>query len=150
MKGRRCEMALKGGDAQRGALTTKYECGRPTHADYNPMRKQGGLVLGTGGDNSDRALGIFYEGAMYGNFDIILGHFSRICRLEPRRAIMLLYALPGAYADWLLIGAWNPMLWPIWGFRWRLSFSIVLADSNLDVLETDVDPKSSATKTPVR
>lgn len=37
---------------------------RPTHADYNPMRKQGGLVLGTGGDNSDRALGIFYEGAM--------------------------------------------------------------------------------------
>lgn len=37
---------------------------RPTHDDYNPMRKQGGLVLGTGGDNSDRALGIFYEGAM--------------------------------------------------------------------------------------
>ena len=42
----------------------KYNGGRPTHADYNPMRKQGGLVLGTGGDNSDRALGIFYEGAM--------------------------------------------------------------------------------------
>ena len=31
---------------------------------HTPMRKQGGLVLGTGGDNSDRALGIFYEGAM--------------------------------------------------------------------------------------
>ena len=42
----------------------RYDGGRPTHEDYNPMRKQGGLVLGTGGDNSDRALGIFYEGAM--------------------------------------------------------------------------------------
>ena len=27
------------------------------------------------------------------------------------------YALLGARADWVLIGAWNPMLWPIWGFR---------------------------------
>ena len=49
---------------QGGHLITKYDGGRPTHADYHPMRKQGGLVLGTGGDNSDRALGIFYEGAI--------------------------------------------------------------------------------------
>ena len=48
----------------RPVLTTKYDGGRPTHADYNPMRKQGGLILGTGGDNSDRARGIFYEGAI--------------------------------------------------------------------------------------
>ena len=59
LKGRKCEMSLKGGDAQQGELITKYDGGRPTHADYNPMRKQGGLVLGTGGDNSDRAMGIF-------------------------------------------------------------------------------------------
>jgi hypothetical protein len=64
LKGHKCEMSLKAGDAQSGELVTKYDGGRPTHADYNPMRKQGGLVLGTGGDNSDRALGIFYEGAM--------------------------------------------------------------------------------------
>jgi hypothetical protein len=32
------------------------------------MRKQGGLILGTGGDNSDRALGIFYEGAMTSSY----------------------------------------------------------------------------------
>ena len=57
-------MALKAGNAQAGKLTTKYDGGRPTHGDWNPMRKQGGLILGTGGDNSDRALGIFYEGAM--------------------------------------------------------------------------------------
>ena len=32
------------------------------------MAKQGGLILGTGGDNSDRALGIFYEGAIASGF----------------------------------------------------------------------------------
>merc|ERR1711904_161727 len=68
LKGRVCEMSLKAGNAQAGELITKYDGGRPTHADYNPMRKQGGLVLGTGGDNSDRALGIFYEGAMTSGF----------------------------------------------------------------------------------
>ena len=68
LKGKSCEFSLKAGDsqvhAQVGDLMVKYDGGRPTHDDYNPMRKQGGLVLGTGGDNSDRALGIFYEGAM--------------------------------------------------------------------------------------
>ena len=64
LRGHKCEMSLKAGDAQGGPLTVKYDGGRPTHSDWNPMRKQGGLVLGTGGDNSDRALGIFYEGAM--------------------------------------------------------------------------------------
>ena len=64
LKGRECEMSLKAGDAQGGGLTVKYDGVRPTHADYNPMRKQGGIVLGTGGDNSDRAMGVFYEGAV--------------------------------------------------------------------------------------
>ncbi|MGE5486940.1 MAG: arabinofuranosidase catalytic domain-containing protein, partial [bacterium] len=31
---------------------------------YDPMRKQGAIVLGAGGDNSIRAQGTFYEGAM--------------------------------------------------------------------------------------
>ena len=26
-------------------------------------------------------------------------------------------ALPGAHAERVLIAAWHPMLWPIWGFR---------------------------------
>ena len=43
-------------------------------------------------------------------------------------------------------GTWPPSRGT---FTWRLSFSIVLADPNLDVLEPDVDPKGSATKTPV-
>ena len=33
-------------------------------ADIPQSPFTGGLVLGTGGDNSDRALGIFYEGAL--------------------------------------------------------------------------------------
>lgn len=64
LKGRTCEMSLKAGNAQVGNLTVKYHGGRPTHEKYEPMQKQGGIILGTGGDSSDRSLGIFYEGAM--------------------------------------------------------------------------------------
>ena len=53
---------LKGGDAQRGKLTRLYEGERPPH--YNPMKKQGAIILGVGGDNSDWAVGTFFEGAM--------------------------------------------------------------------------------------
>ena len=31
---------------------------------YHPMKKQGAIILGIGGDNSDGAVGTFYEGAM--------------------------------------------------------------------------------------
>ena len=31
---------------------------------YQPMRKQGAIILGTGGDNSNGAVGNFYEGFM--------------------------------------------------------------------------------------
>ena len=31
---------------------------------YSPMHKQGGIVLGVGGDNSSTAQGNFYEGVM--------------------------------------------------------------------------------------
>jgi len=41
LKGRGCEMSLKAGDAQGGDLMVKYDGGRPTHADWSPMRKQG-------------------------------------------------------------------------------------------------------------
>eukprot|EP00947_MAST-08B_sp_MAST-8B-sp1_P005402 g5402.t1 len=71
LKGSAAEMVLQAGDAQGraqgGGLTVKYAGGRPTHADYH-MKKQGGLVLGTGGDNSDRAMGTFFEGAMTRGF----------------------------------------------------------------------------------
>eukprot|EP00041_Stephanoeca_diplocostata_P014509 m.266710 g.266710 ORF g.266710 m.266710 type:complete len:341 (-) comp19721_c0_seq1:247-1269(-) len=62
VKGRAGGFALKGGDACNGTLTTLYDGVRPN--GYNPMKKQGAIILGIGGDNSDWAVGTFYEGVM--------------------------------------------------------------------------------------
>lgn len=55
-----------GGDAQHGALEIMYDGGRITNdrSSYDPMRKQGAILLGNGGDNSNGSQGTFYEGAM--------------------------------------------------------------------------------------
>jgi hypothetical protein len=55
--------ATMGGNAQKGALSVMFE-GPRVNLTYDPMRKQGGILLGTGGDNSDGSQGTFYEGAM--------------------------------------------------------------------------------------
>ena len=52
-----------GGDAQRGEMSVMFD-GPRVSPSYDPMRKQGAIVLGAGGDNSIRAQGTFYEGAM--------------------------------------------------------------------------------------
>jgi hypothetical protein len=52
-----------GGDAQRGALKVMFD-GPRINATYDPMRKQGAILLGNGGDNSVGSQGTFYEGAM--------------------------------------------------------------------------------------
>eukprot|EP01079_Euglenida_sp_SAG-EU17-18_P010068 gene10068-1818_t len=64
LKGKPGGFALKGGNAQAGALTTLYEGPRPSFQRYNPMKKQGALILGIGGDNSNRGVGTFIEGAV--------------------------------------------------------------------------------------
>lgn len=51
------------GDSQRGALSVMFDGGR-VNATYDPMRKQGAILLGNGGDNSNGSQGTFYEGAM--------------------------------------------------------------------------------------
>jgi len=56
--------AILGGNAQSGSLSTFYDGVRPNVSGYNPMRKQGAIILGTGGDNSKGAQGTFYEGVM--------------------------------------------------------------------------------------
>ena len=55
-----------GGDAQQGGLVTYYDGGRIRNPrnSYDPMRKQGAVLLGNGGDNSNGSAGTFYEGAM--------------------------------------------------------------------------------------
>ena len=75
LKGRTDGFALRGADATSGRLETMYDGPRPDHrsapnnchwhgvnGSYQPMRKQGAIILGTGGDNSNGAIGSFYEG----------------------------------------------------------------------------------------
>jgi len=52
-----------GGDAQKGGLKVMFD-GPRINATYDPMRKQGAILLGNGGDNSVGSQGTFYEGAM--------------------------------------------------------------------------------------
>ena len=60
--GRSGTFALRGGNAQTGTLTTMYDGARPT--GYNPMKKQGAIILGIGGDNTADAEGDFLEGVL--------------------------------------------------------------------------------------
>ena len=48
----------QGGDATKGALETMYDGPRPFYPQgpsWQPMRKQGAIILATGGDNSNSA-----------------------------------------------------------------------------------------------
>jgi non-reducing end alpha-L-arabinofuranosidase len=60
------QWALRGGDATTGNLSTLYQGAPP--AGKNPMKKQGSIVLGSGGDccysNNNASFGTFYEGAI--------------------------------------------------------------------------------------
>jgi non-reducing end alpha-L-arabinofuranosidase len=58
-----------GGDSQQGPLKVMFDGGR-VNESYDPMRKQGAILLGNGGDNSNGSQGTFYEGAM-----TAAGHF---------------------------------------------------------------------------
>jgi len=52
-----------GGDSQKGPLSVMFD-GPRVNPTYDPMRKQGAILLGNGGDNSVGSQGTFYEGAM--------------------------------------------------------------------------------------
>jgi len=54
------------GNSQQGELEILYDGGRIKNprSSYDPMRKQGAILLGNGGDNSNGSAGTFYEGAM--------------------------------------------------------------------------------------
>ena len=64
--------ALKGGNAQAGNLTTLYDGALPN--GYSPMKKQGAIILGSGGDcckpdgGANLSAGTFYEGAMVAGY----------------------------------------------------------------------------------
>src|ERR1041384_5898531 len=56
--------AIRGGNAQSGTMSTFYSGARPNASGYNPMHKEGAIILGIGGDNSKSSQGTFYEGVM--------------------------------------------------------------------------------------
>jgi hypothetical protein len=56
--------ALYGGDATTGTLKAMYDGIRPAKGGYVPMHKQGSIILGIGGDNSDGDGGQWFEGVM--------------------------------------------------------------------------------------
>jgi hypothetical protein len=56
--------SIRGGNAQSGGLSTFYSGARPNVSGYNPMHKEGAIILGIGGDNSKGSAGTFYEGVM--------------------------------------------------------------------------------------
>ncbi len=64
--------AIKGGNAQSGSLYTLYDGSLPN--GYSPMKKQGAIVLGSGGDcckpggGANLSAGTFYEGAMVAGY----------------------------------------------------------------------------------
>ena len=53
---------LKYGNAQGGGLTTPWS--GPLPNGYSPMKLEGSIILGTGGDNGGGGIGEFFEGAM--------------------------------------------------------------------------------------
>jgi hypothetical protein len=54
---------IKAGNAQSGPLMKPFDGPRP-NARYNPMRKEGAIILGIAGDNSNGGQGNFFEGVM--------------------------------------------------------------------------------------
>ena len=66
----RTEFALRGSNATTGTLSTYYTGALP--AGKNPMRKEGAIVLGSGGDccysNNNASEGTFYEGAIVSGY----------------------------------------------------------------------------------
>jgi hypothetical protein len=64
--------AMKGGNAQSGGLATLWDGALPS--GYSPMKKQGAIVLGSGGDcckpsgGANLSAGTFYEGAIVAGY----------------------------------------------------------------------------------
>ncbi|KAJ7065011.1 glycoside hydrolase family 54 protein [Mycena amicta] len=67
LKGKPGAWALRGGNSASGGLKTFFSGARPA-GGYNPMKLEGAIVLGVGGDNSNRGQGTFYEGVMTAGF----------------------------------------------------------------------------------
>jgi hypothetical protein len=59
---------VKDGNAQSGGLTTDYSGPLPDLGGYLPLKQEGSIILGTGGDNSNQSSGFFFEGVLTAGF----------------------------------------------------------------------------------
>jgi non-reducing end alpha-L-arabinofuranosidase len=59
---------VKDGNARSGGLTTDYSGPLPDLGGYIPLKQEGAIILGTGGDNSNHSSGFFFEGALTAGF----------------------------------------------------------------------------------
>ena len=68
VKGATDGFTIKGADATMGKLQLMYAGERPTCCPYQPMKKQGAIILGIGGDNSHEGVGTWFEGVLTQGF----------------------------------------------------------------------------------
>ncbi|MEV0941106.1 arabinofuranosidase catalytic domain-containing protein [Micromonospora wenchangensis] len=68
VKGEPNHWAIRGGNAQSGGLTTYFDGRRPN--GYHPMKKEGAILLGIGGDNSVSGRGTFFEGVLTSGYPL--------------------------------------------------------------------------------
>jgi hypothetical protein len=67
VKGRPNHWAIRLGNSQTGPLITPFDGARPAPR-WTMMKKEGAIILGTGGDNSNGAQGNFFEGLMTNHY----------------------------------------------------------------------------------
>jgi hypothetical protein len=67
VKGRANHWAIRLGNSQTGSLITPFDGARPAPR-WTMMKKEGAIILGTGGDNSNGAQGNFFEGVMTAHY----------------------------------------------------------------------------------
>lgn len=113
IKGEPHHWAIRSGNAQSGGLSTFYDGPRPNVAGYDPMRKQGAIILGTGGDNSIGSAGTFYEGVMTSGFPTnateeavqanvtAAGYSAAPTHPSPGERVSLQATAPGATSDYI-------------------------------------------------
>src|SRR4051794_25648080 len=64
LKNNATSYAIRDANANSGGLKTDYNGPLPTTSGYTPLRLEGGIILGIGGDNSKGSAGSFFEGVM--------------------------------------------------------------------------------------
>ena len=74
-----------------------------------------------------------YKRRGYGNFDQCFGPFLAHLSAPPRPTRVVGHALRCAHDARVLISAWNPMVWPIWGFRYTTRSNVAALDGKSGV-----------------